>query len=146
MCRIRTIMYGCPVPCDNVVDVYETHCQYTGRDNVQGACGHTDYGGPQFLGYPCAQHQNFAGRSTVPLSVQNATATTRQRETGAARANWIANPDLYEQPPGMDVRNTSEEDWQFYYRAIHAGSGPAYGARYWSSSGPWGGNRRGGRY
>jgi hypothetical protein len=38
MCRRRLVTYTCPEPCGFTLPLWETRFNYSGRDNIQGAC------------------------------------------------------------------------------------------------------------
>ncbi|KAH6199938.1 hypothetical protein HBI53_155520 [Parastagonospora nodorum] len=59
MCRQITVSYTCPEPCGYTQSAWETHCQYTGRDNLQGGCGRADNAGMRQVNYTCRHHRGL---------------------------------------------------------------------------------------
>ncbi|EAT78769.2 hypothetical protein HBI56_176060 [Parastagonospora nodorum] len=119
MCRQITVSYTCPEPCGYTQSAWETHCQYTGRDNLQGGCGRADNAGMRQVNYPCPHHRglNFdfiagnvigqTGRDLGRPTWQNFpdSCAVHRAVLGAAQARqrdrWVENPDLFEREPGM---------------------------------------------
>jgi hypothetical protein len=47
--------------CGYTLPFWETHCDYTSRDSIQGACGRVDDAGLRIMDYPCAAHRGMNG-------------------------------------------------------------------------------------
>ena len=93
MCRLKSIIYTCPVLCTNSVEAYETHCAHTGRDNILGECGRVDFGGIEQMRYPCPQHSGFNGTS-VPNSMNMWQYVPNNAGTmglNQLRSGWLQN-------------------------------------------------------
>lgn len=59
---------------------------------------------------------------------------------------WRDNPNLYEQDPGMDVRNMSHGQRQAYYQRIfHSNTNMPFEQWYAEDPEPWGHARQEGR-
>jgi len=164
MCRLVTVCYTCPEPCGYNQSAWETQCQYTGRDNLQGGCGRTDNAGIRQLTYPCPHHRgldfDFIAGNVIRQSGYDTGGPTWRLtpDSGAVpsqavaalqrgmRSRWEAKPDLYERDPGMpeDLRRMTNLQWAAYLQNIHHPRASGHGLAYSMDPHPWGDARIGG--
>jgi hypothetical protein len=125
MCRRRLVTYTCPEPCGFTLPFWKTHCHYTDRDNIQGACGQADDVGLRVMNHACSLHSGLSDRNlSGPVILQDGTVNMWKYDSPRRRdllcERWVRNGDLYEKdadmPASMDDMNRAR--WLAYNENI----------------------------
>jgi hypothetical protein len=158
------LTYDCPEACDYSIAAWEPHCNYTGRDNYQGACGNIDFGGIKQMRYPCPTHRGLRNPALAPAIIgsdsQLGSAMWRNAPAegsvswsngyipqGRLRQRWEHDENLYERDLSMrgNLDDMSSVQWLVYYNDIHSRYADSeWGRRYEWDPQPWGDARAGG--
>jgi hypothetical protein len=145
MCRKGLVTYTCPEPCGFTLPFWESHCGYTGRDDMQGAYGHADDAGLRVMNYACSLHRGLTDRNlSRPVILQDGTVNmwkyNSPRACDLLRERWVRSGDLHEKdadmPAGMN--DMSRARWLAYNENVvnrARTTGLHYGREY--AADPW---------
>jgi hypothetical protein len=154
MCKQYIYTYTCPGSCQNNLIVWDTHCDYTGRDNYRGQCGHKDFAGFIPMPYPCTTCRGLSNPATAPALIASDRAANPWRRATPSDQNhlrhaWTRNEVQYERDLTMpeNLQDMTRAQWREYYNDICSMHNASLrnGAWYAEDPEPWGDNRPGGR-